>query len=228
MYNTSNEFLIESTEISLLVTEGFADKSKKAFATVIKKIKEFIRKVLTYIKSKLNNKIKAVNNNIKRAKADKPENIDEPITLASTKKLTDLLKSIELMEKEVKNIFAAWDSDTFDELYDGLVNKYDNLKSLYENYKDDIDETYPNITPSMYDVYGEINKKCGDIVHDIESYSRIFDDKIKLISSKIEDDYDVKRINLMTKTQAVIAKSVAVTDFVTDSCNRSIRTLYNR
>lgn len=70
MYTTSNEIMIESAEISLLVTEGLADKSKKAFTTVIKKIKEFIRKVLAYIKFKLTNKIKAVDNNIKKAKVD--------------------------------------------------------------------------------------------------------------------------------------------------------------
>ena len=88
MYNTSNELLIESAEINLLVTEGLADKSKKTFATVIKKIKEFIRKVLTYIKSKLANKIKIVDKNIKTAKVNETETetFEKPITLANTKK----------------------------------------------------------------------------------------------------------------------------------------------
>ena len=104
MYNTSNEILIESAEISLLVTEGLADKSKKAFTNIIKKIKEFIRKVLAYIKSKLANKIKAVDNNIKKAKVDETETetLDEPITLANSEKLNNLLKYVEKMVNSAK------------------------------------------------------------------------------------------------------------------------------
>ena len=96
MYNTINEFIIESAEINLLVTEGLADKSKKTFVAVIKKIKEFIRKVLTYIKSKLVNKIKSVDKNIKTAKVNETETetIEEPITLANTKKINDILNSV--------------------------------------------------------------------------------------------------------------------------------------
>ena len=227
MYTTSNEFLIESAEINLLVTEGLADKSKKTFAIVIKKIKEFIRKVLTYIKSKLRNKIKAVDKNIKKAKVDEPETVDEPITLASTKKLTDLLNSVKSMLSSAEEISIAYNRNTFNERYDTLANNYDNLVSLYENYKDDIDETYPKITPSMYDIYGEINKKCGEIAYDIEIRISIFDDQIKLINKSMDDD-TAERIKIMTKTQEVIAKTVTVTDFVTNSCNRSITTLYGR
>ena len=108
MYNTSNEFLIESTEINLLVTEGLADKSKKTFATIIKKIKEFIRKVLTYIKSKLVNKIKSVDKNIKTAKANETETetLEEPITLANTKKLNDILNSVEMVLKTSKKLHS--------------------------------------------------------------------------------------------------------------------------
>lgn len=39
MYNTGNEFLIESVEIDLLVTEGIADKSKKTFDLSSRKLK---------------------------------------------------------------------------------------------------------------------------------------------------------------------------------------------
>lgn len=105
MYNTSNEILMESAEIELLVTEGLVDKSKKAFTNIIKKIKEFIRKVLTYIKSKLTNKIKAVDNNIKKAKVDETETVEEPITLANSEKLNNLLNYVEKMVNSAKKNF---------------------------------------------------------------------------------------------------------------------------
>lgn len=42
MENFSNEILIESTELNLLVTEGLVDKAKNVMAAVIKKIKEIV------------------------------------------------------------------------------------------------------------------------------------------------------------------------------------------
>ena len=229
MYNTGNEFLIESVEIDLLVTEGIADKSKKTFDTVIKKIKEFIRKVVTYIKSKLANKIKVVDKNIKKAKVNKTETetLEEPITLANTKILNELLKSVELMLKHVKEISMAYDTNSFDELYDTLTNKYDNLMSLYEKYKDDIDETYPKITSSMYVDYGAINVKCNDVANDIMIRIGIFEDTLKVLGNST-DEYTTKKMKLVSKTQAVITKAITITDFVTNSCNRSINTLYGR
>ena len=229
MYNTSNEILIESVEIDLLVTEGLADKSKKTFATVIKKIKEFIRKVVTYIKSKLANKIKVVDKNIKKAKANKTETetLEEPITLANTKILNELLKSVELMLKHVKEISIAYDTNSFDELYDTLTNKYDNLMSLYEKYKDDIDETFPKITSSMYVDYEAINVKCNDVANYLMIRIGIFEDTLKVLGNST-DEYTTKKMKLVSKTQAVITKAITITDFVTNSCNRSINTLYGR
>lgn len=224
-----NELTIESAEINLLVTEGLVDKSKKTFAAVIKKIKEFIRKVVTYIKSKLANKIKAVDKNIKKAKANKTETetLEEPITLANTKILNELLKSVELMLKHVKEISIAYDTDSFDELYDTLTNKYDNLMSLYEKYKDDIDETYPKITSSMYVDYGAINVKCNDVANDLMIRISLFEDTLKVLGNST-DEYTTKKMKLVSKTQAVITKAITITDFVTNSCNRSINTLYGR
>ena len=228
MYNTSNEFLIESAEINLLVTEGLVDKSKKAFATLIKKIKEFIRKVVTYIKSKLTNKIKAVDNNIKKAKVNETETetLEEPITLANSEKLNSLLKYVEKMVNSAEKISKIYNRDLLDELHDTMTNDYDNLMSLYEKYKDDIDETYTKITPSMYDIYGEINRKCRDITDMISVRTRILGDDLEFYS-KSPGVYSAEYMKLLSKTQAIITKALTVTEFVTNSCNRSITNLYH-
>lgn len=52
------EIAIESTEVELLLTEGFADKTKQLILKAIKKIKEMIKKMISYIKTKLIYKIK--------------------------------------------------------------------------------------------------------------------------------------------------------------------------
>jgi hypothetical protein len=51
--NTSNEILIESVQLDLLVTEGMVDKAKGAFKTVIEKIKALFTKISNYVKEKL-------------------------------------------------------------------------------------------------------------------------------------------------------------------------------
>lgn len=226
MYNTSNEILMESAEIELLVTEGLVDKSKKAFTNIIKKIKEFIRKVLTYIKSKLTNKIKAVDNNIKKAKVDETETVEEPITLANSEKLNNLLNYVEKMVNSAKKISTTYNRDLLDELHNTMTNEYDNLMSLYEKCKDDIDETYTKITPSMYDIYGKINRKCLDIADMIGTHTRILDDELEMYS-KSPGVYSAEYMKLLAKTQEIITKALTVTEFVTNSCNRSITALYH-
>lgn len=52
------EIAIESTEVELLLTEGFTDKTKQLILKAVKKIKEMIKKMISYIKTKLIYKIK--------------------------------------------------------------------------------------------------------------------------------------------------------------------------
>lgn len=56
--NELYEIAIESTEVELLLTEGFADKTKQLILKAVKKIKEMIKKMISYIKTKLIYKIK--------------------------------------------------------------------------------------------------------------------------------------------------------------------------
>lgn len=56
--NELYEIAIESTEVKLLLTEGFADKTKQLILKAVKKIKEMIKKMISYIKTKLIYKIK--------------------------------------------------------------------------------------------------------------------------------------------------------------------------
>lgn len=51
--NEIYELAIESAEVELVVTEGFADKAKAAGSKVIEKFKVFIKKFIVFIKDKL-------------------------------------------------------------------------------------------------------------------------------------------------------------------------------
>lgn len=65
MHITSNEIMIESVEIDLLVTEGLADKAKNAVDKVIKRIRELINKIINFIKGKLSKQTKQTEEVIK-------------------------------------------------------------------------------------------------------------------------------------------------------------------
>lgn len=43
------DIAIESTEVELLLTEGFTDKTKQLILKAVKKIKEMIKKMISYI-----------------------------------------------------------------------------------------------------------------------------------------------------------------------------------
>jgi len=67
MYNTSNEIMIESSEITLLVEEGLVGNVKITIDKIIKRIRELITKILNFIKSKLTKQTKDIEEKIKVA-----------------------------------------------------------------------------------------------------------------------------------------------------------------
>ena len=60
--NELYELAIESAEIELAVTEGFADKAKSTVSKIIEKLKVFIKKFIIFIKDKCVKFIKSVLN----------------------------------------------------------------------------------------------------------------------------------------------------------------------
>ena len=224
MYNTGNEFLIESVEIDLLVTEGLVDKSKKVIADVVKKIKEFIRKVLNYIKSKLGKKTKSVNTAIKEVKVSKKEIIEEPVNIASVKKLHRLLEAVELALGTARNVIFSTAND-LDKLLDDIADDYETLDSLYEKHKDSIDESYSGNIISVVNGYTQTQAKCEDIIDSIQRCSNDLDMSLKAISDSTHE-LASKKIQLISKSQATISKAITVTEFVLNSCISSVNTLH--
>ena len=223
MYTTSNEIILESVEIDLLVTEGLAVKSKKVLAEAIKKIKEFIRKVLSYIKSKLGNKTKAVDVAIKEVKANKAETTEEPVNIAGVKKLTNLVEAVELALKTGRNVVFSTAND-LDKLLDNITDDYEILDSLYEKYKGNVDEAYTGNIMSVVNGYTQINARCEDLLDSIKRCSNDLEMSLKAISGS-EHELAPKKMQLITKTQATITKAITATEFVINACQRSVNTL---
>ena len=138
MYITSNEILIESAEIDLLVTEGMADKAKNAVDKVITRIRELINKIINFIKGKLTKQAKQTEEVIKvvekkvKAKEIEPEP-PKPIKTLDLKKAQIILGNIDLLLETVFKASSVITSDVNKEI-EMVTEDLDNLKKVNEKF----------------------------------------------------------------------------------------------
>lgn len=99
--NEIYELTIESTELELTVTEGFADKAKSTASKIIEKLKTFIKKFIVFIKDKCVKFIKYVLHLATKLKnlteMDDREMIDVPNCII----VDDSAKTLMSIEKKV-------------------------------------------------------------------------------------------------------------------------------
>ena len=138
MYITSNEIMIESVEIDLLVTEGLADKAKNAVDKVIKRIRELINKIINFIKGKLSKQTKQTEEVIKvvekkvEAKEIEPEPA-KPIKTLDIKKTENLQSAIEVLLDSVFRASSPITSDVNGDI-EMVTEDLEKLKELNEKY----------------------------------------------------------------------------------------------
>lgn len=138
MYTTSNEIMIESVEIDLLVTEGLADKAKNTVDKVIKRIRELINKIINFIKGKLSKQTKQTEEVIKvvekkvEAKEIEPEPA-KPIKTLDIKKTQNLQSAIEVLLDSVFRASSPITSDVNGDIK-MVTEDLEKLKELNEKY----------------------------------------------------------------------------------------------
>lgn len=138
MYTTSNEIMIESVEIDLLVTEGLADKAKNTVDKVIKRIRELINKIINFIKGKLSKQTKQTEEVIKvvekkvEAKEIEPEPA-KPIKTLDIKKTENLQSAIEVLLNSVFRASSPITSDVNGDIK-MVTEDLEKLKELNEKY----------------------------------------------------------------------------------------------
>lgn len=173
--NELYEIAIESTEVKLLLTEGFVDKSKQLIIKAIKKIKEMIKKMISYIKTKLIYKIKR-----------------------NRKDIADIIKRNAIIRSNA-TVVVPTIFNQFETLLDALINAiYTKLKMMLRN-KDfdlnDIDFTseIDSIKDQLVSVIEIPAKQAINIIDNINKYSnnnleslqKIFNTSNELLTSYI-------------------------------------------
>ena len=206
------EIAIESTEIELLLTEGFADKTKQLILKAVKKIKEMIKKMISYIKTKLIYKIKR-----------------------NRKDITDIIKRNAIIRSNA-TVVVPTIFNQFETLLDALINAiYTKLEMMLRD-KDfdlnDIDFTseIDSIKDQLVSVIEIPAKQAINIIDNINKYSnnnleslqKIFNTSNELLTSYVniaeKTDYDDRCIAAMQK---IIPAINAIIMFINHLCDIS-------
>ena len=191
--NELYELAIESTEVELLLTEGFADKTKQLILKAVKKIKEMIKKMISYIKTKLIYKIKR-----------------------NRKDITDIIKQNAIIRSNA-TVVVPTIFNQFETLLDALIKAiYDKLEMMLRDKDFDLNDI--DFTSEIDAIKGQLVsviempvKQAIRIIDTINKYSdnnledlqKIFNRSNELLTSygniAEKTDYDDRCIAAMQK-----------------------------
>lgn len=187
MENFSNEILIESVELNLLVTEGLVDKAKNVMAAVIKKIKEIVSKIKDFIMSKLKKDLKQLKYEASLISKDR----DEYSCVVPNKASLDKFDKVYLDTYHLAE--AILDKSDFDDSDEEktvkLSKEADKVKQLPLTVKETIKgNEYANIMAGMLNL---LEKK--------HSYLWSLADTFNSVANKIEKSGDRDRATEMKR-----------------------------
>lgn len=191
--NELYEIAIESTEVELLLTEGFADKTKQLILKAVKKIKEMIKKMISYIKTKLIYKIKR-----------------------NRKDIADIIKQNAIIRSNA-TVVVPTIFNQFETLLDALIKAiYDKLEMMLRDKDFDLNDI--DFTSEIDAIKGQLVsviempvKQAIHIINNINKYSdnnledlqKIFNRSNELLTSYVniaeKTDYDDRCIAAMQK-----------------------------
>lgn len=191
--NELYEIAIESTEVELLLTEGFADKTKQLILKAVKKIKEMIKKMISYIKTKLIYKIKR-----------------------NRKDITNIIKQNAIIRSNA-TVVVPTIFNQFETLLDALIKAiYDKLEMMLRDKDFDLNDI--DFTSEIDAIKGQLvsviempAKQAIRIIDNINKYSdnnledlqKIFNRSNELLTSygniAEKTDYDDRCIAAMQK-----------------------------
>lgn len=173
--NELYEIAIESTEVELLLTEGFADKTKQLILKAVKKIKEMIKKMISYIKTKLIYKIK-------RNRKDITDIIKQNVIIRSnaTVVVPTIFNQFEtLLDALIKAIYDKLEMMLRDKDFD--LNDID-FTSEIDSIKDQLVSVIEIPVRQAINIIDNINKYSDNNLEDLQ---KIFNRSNELLTSYV-------------------------------------------
>lgn len=190
--NELYELTLESQDIQLIVTEGIVSGSKKLINTAITKLKELLKRIVNFIKEKIQAGSKAVKVLLSKIKGNgKPLTIDAG---ASDTKVLNLdvantiVKSVILTQKEADKLIYSLVSDNAKVNVDDYREEIEKCDNVFAKYRDDLMIIYKKPQdldiPKLADLNNTIMNASGKMLNSIDK----LDAAINAIKNKGEEE----------------------------------------
>ena len=190
--NELYELTLESQDIQLIVTEGIVSGSKKLIDTAITKLKELLKRIVNFIKEKIQAGSKAVKALLSIIKGNgKPLTIDageSDIKVLNLDVANTIVKSVILTQKEADKVIYSLVSDNAKVSVDDYREEIEKCDNVFAKYRDDLMIIYKKPQdldiPKLADLNNTIMNASGKMLNSIDK----LDAAINAIKNKGEQE----------------------------------------
>ena len=190
--NELYEMTLESQDIQLIVTEGIVSGSKKLIDTAITKLKELLKRIVNFIKEKIQAGSKVIKALLSKIKGHgKPLTIDAgdaEIKVLNLDVANTIVKSVILTQKEADKLIYSLVSDNTKVSVDDYREEIEKCDNVFAKYRDDLMIIYKKPQdldiPKLADLNNTIMNASGKMLNSIDK----LDAAINAIKNKGEEE----------------------------------------
>lgn len=206
--NDVYELTLESNDIQLVVTEGIVSGSKKLIETAIKKLKELLKKIVNFIKEKIQSASKAIEKQLSKFKG-KPKDTDVDAVESDLKVLnldvaTTIVKSVILTQKEADKVIYSLVSDNTKVSIDDYREEIEKCDNIFAKYRDDLMITFKDYRdlnlPKLHDLNKTIMEASGKMLNSI--------DKLDAAINAIKNNGQEENLSILVNNLTVVEHSL--------------------
>ena len=206
--NDVYELTLESQDIQLIVTEGIVSGSKKLIETAIKKLKELLKKIVNFIKEKIQSTSKAIEKQLSKFKRKpKDTNVDaveSDLKVLNLDVATTIVKSVILTQKEADKVIYSLVSDNAKVNIDDYREEIEKCDNIFAKYRDDLMITFKDYRdlnlPKLHDLNKTIMEASGKMLNSI--------DKLDAAINAIKNNGQEENLSILVNNLTVVEHSL--------------------
>lgn len=206
--NDVYELTLESNDIQLVVTEGVVSGSKKLIETAIKKLKELLKKIVNFIKEKIQSTSKAIEQQLSKFKRKpKDTNVDaveSDLKVLNLDVATTIVKSVILTQKEADKVIYSLVSDNTKVSIDDYREEIEKCDNIFAKYRDDLMITFKDYRdlnlPKLHDLNKTIMEASGKMLNSI--------DKLDAAINAIKNNGQEENLSILVNNLTVVEHSL--------------------
>lgn len=199
--NDVYELTLESNDIQLVVTEGIVSGSKKLIETAIKKLKELLKRIVNFIKEKIQAGSKAIEKLLSKIKGDKPLTIDanaSDLKVLNFDVAMQIALSVVRTQKAADKVIYSLVSDNAKVSIDDYREEIDKCDNIFAKYRDDLMITYKKPRDLDIPKLTELNKLIMEVSGKMLTSIDKLDAAINAIKNKGQEENLSPLVNNLT------------------------------